>query len=264
MKKKALVFALGLLFLFGLAVASSGKTPKVEIPKHAVKLSQNMYDLGTVVANGKAVHGYLFIHYKDEFSHKPNHNGGGSSTGCFTFLSQGARWKATEPYVLDAANGDSMNDSYVDITTGASLDAWDSQAAFEIFGNRDTTTFVDGADTSAPDNKNEIYFGDIAEPGAIAVTIVWGIFSGPPQQRQLVEFDAVFDDPDYLWGNADANPAVMDYWNIAAHELGHAAGMGHPSDGCTEETMYRFGQQGETKKRTLNAGDIAGIKKLYK
>ena len=110
MKKKALVFALGLLFLFGLAVASSGKTPKVEIPKHAVKLSQNMYDLGTVVANGKAVHGYLFIHYKDEFSHKPNHNGGGSSTGCFTFLSQGARWKATEPYVLDAANGDSMNE----------------------------------------------------------------------------------------------------------------------------------------------------------
>jgi len=32
---------------------------------------------------------------------------------------------------------------------------------------------------------------------------------------------------------------------------------------CTEETMYRFATEGETKKRTLNTGDITGIKKLY-
>ncbi len=52
----------------------------------------------------------------------------------------------------------------------------------------------------------------------------------------------------------------MDFQNIVTHE----SGMGHPSDDCTEETMYRFASLGETKKRTLNAGDIAGIKKLYK
>ncbi|MBS3106029.1 matrixin family metalloprotease [Candidatus Woesearchaeota archaeon] len=56
----------------------------------------------------------------------------------------------------------------------------------------------------------------------------------------------------------------MDYQNIATHEFGHAAGMNHPSDSCTEETEYRFAQSGETKKRTLNAGDISGIIKLYR
>ena len=56
----------------------------------------------------------------------------------------------------------------------------------------------------------------------------------------------------------------MDFENIATHELGHAMGMAHPADSCTEETMYRFASSGETKKRTLNAGDIAGIKGLYK
>jgi hypothetical protein len=55
----------------------------------------------------------------------------------------------------------------------------------------------------------------------------------------------------------------MDYQNIATHEFGHAAGMGHPAGSCTEETMYGFAQSGETKKRTLAAGDIAGIQKQY-
>ncbi len=56
----------------------------------------------------------------------------------------------------------------------------------------------------------------------------------------------------------------MDLQNIATHEGGHGAGMDHPDDSCSEETMYRFSQQGETNRRTLHTGDIAGINKLYK
>ncbi len=33
--------------------------------------------------------------------------------------------------------------------------------------------------------------------------------------------------------------------------------------GAIEETMYGYSQEGETSKRDLNAGDIAGIQKLY-
>jgi hypothetical protein len=40
--------------------------------------------------------------------------------------------------------------------------------------------------------------------------------------------------------------------------------MAHPSDGCVDETMYRFADTGETKKRDLHTGDIAGIQELYK
>jgi hypothetical protein len=39
--------------------------------------------------------------------------------------------------------------------------------------------------------------------------------------------------------------------------------MGHPGNGCTEETMYAFATEGETKKRSLHTGDIAGIQVLY-
>ena len=56
----------------------------------------------------------------------------------------------------------------------------------------------------------------------------------------------------------------MDVLNIAVHEVGHAGGMGHPDGTCVDETMYAYASNGETRKRTLNAGDIAGIKALYK
>ena len=55
----------------------------------------------------------------------------------------------------------------------------------------------------------------------------------------------------------------MDFENIATHELGHAVGLGDLYNDCTEETMYGYASYGETKKRTLEAGDITGIKKLY-
>ncbi|KKK59217.1 hypothetical protein LCGC14_3036600 [marine sediment metagenome] len=64
----------------------------------------------------------------------------------------------------------------------------------------------------------------------------------------------------------DANVSgnsVMDYQNIATHEFGHSLGLGHPENTCTEETMYAYASNGETKKRTLEAGDITGVNKLY-
>jgi len=56
----------------------------------------------------------------------------------------------------------------------------------------------------------------------------------------------------------------MDLQNIATHELGHGVGLGDLYiTACSEETMYGYSNYGETKKRTLNAGDIMGIQKLY-
>ncbi len=72
----------------------------------------------------------------------------------------------------------------------------------------------------------------------------------------------MYDDVDFDWSNT-GDPTKMDFENIATHEIGHAMGLSHPSDTCLEETMYAFASEGETKKRTLEAGDIAGINKLY-
>lgn len=274
MKKQVITTAFVMLVLISIfAIAQPGKNripavtkggAIVEVPPHAIEIAPGIFELGTANVNGEVLQGYMFIHYKDEFTHKPGHGSSATSpSSCFAFLSQGARWKNTEPYVI----GEGIDA----VLTEASLGAWDSQVSFEIFGGMDINATVDGADTSAPDNKNEILFGDVSSPGAIAVTTVWGIFGGKPNQRRLVEFDAVFDNVDFTWGNAGptsetslGDTSVMDYWNIAVHEFGHAAGMGHPGGSCTEETMYAYSTEGETKKRTLNAGDISGIKGLYK
>ncbi len=79
----------------------------------------------------------------------------------------------------------------------------------------------------------------------------------------------MFDDPDFEWAWAGPTgettlgiTSVMDYLNISVHEFGHAAGLAHPDSSCTEESMYGFATEGETKKRTLNAGDTTGIQEL--
>ena len=89
-------------------------------------------------------------------------------------------------------------------------------------------------------------------------------------KRELIEYDQIYDQVDFNWGNAGptnetglGDTSIMDLQNVVTHELGHAAGMGHPTDDCTEETMFRFAGFGETKKRTLEAGDLTGLGKLY-
>lgn len=240
----------------------------INVPEQAL---QNTH--ATLLSDGRTLERRIHIFYK--FNHNPNHNppgqqGGGGTSSCFAFISNGAKWKTTEQYVLSTSNNDGLSSSFVTSTISTSLDTWDNEVAFDIFGIQDTNSVVDGPDTNSPDNKNEIMLGSISNPGVIAVTIVWGFFGGPPSQREIIEYDMVFDDPDFLWGDAGptsetslGNTAIMDFKNIAAHEIGHAAGLSHPSNTCAEETMYTFSQEGETKKRTLNPGDIAGINALY-
>lgn len=230
------------------------------VPQLAIDNS-NVIFLGSAVDNGTPVQGYAIIHYKKEQAKpdKPgNGKGGGkdSAQSCYGLIAKGARWKVTENYVV-ANNFDAQ-------TLSSDLEIWDSQVAFNIFGNEDILSVVDGADLVQPDGKNEFMFGEITDSGAIAVTIVWGVFGGPPQGRKLVEYDMVFDNVDYIWGDATIDPLVMDFENIAVHEIGHAAGLGdlYQSE-CSEQTMYGYAAEGETKKRTLEAGDIAGIRKLY-
>lgn len=237
------------------ATVDKAKGPvTVVIPAHAVEIADGVFSLGEARdVDGRLVQGFMFIDPKNENA-KPPWAGKGKGGGekCFAFLAKGARWKTTEPYITDTE---------VDLTlTETSLNTWDTKVSFNIFGTRATGT-PDGADTVSPDDKNEVEFENLGATNTIAYTIVWGIFYGPPSGRELVEWDAVFNSG-YAW-SLGGEAGKMDYQNIATHEFGHAAGMGHPDDSCTEETMYRFASLGETKKRDLNSGDIAGILELY-
>jgi len=252
----------------------------VAIPSTAVEVAPGIFSLGTAVDNGKLVEGYAFVDYKKGYGKPTGCNndgkcqgwedatcadctGGGNGNGdtddssCYGFFAKGAKWKVTEPYIV-ASDIDAL-------VTARDLDAWDSQVAFNVFGNQDLSSVVDGVDTNSTDGKNEVMYGNISNQGVIAMAVVWGIFSGPPFARELVEWDVIFDNVDYPWGDATIDSTVMDFENIATHEFGHAAGMGDLYEGtCSEQTMYGYASYGETKKRTLEAGDIKGIQGLYK
>ena len=87
--------------------------------------------------------------------------------------------------------------------------------------------------------------------------MVWGYFSGPPSEREIIEFDIMFD-TDYHWGDADVYWDVMDLQNVATHEFGHGIGLDDYYE-CELETMYGYSTYGETIKRDLYYGDVAEV-----
>ena len=139
---------------------------------------------------------------------------------------------------------------------------WDNNTNLELFADY-TVDYSADWDSSAPDGQNEMSFGAYSDSQVIAVTVIWGSFSGPVGSREIKEYDILFNTK-YVWGDAGANPSVMDLQNIATHEIGHGIGLGDLySPGATAETMYGYSTEGETKKRDLYTGDIQGLQSLY-
>ena len=228
-------------------------------------ISAVLFGIFAIAGSGNNERGPLekvtFIHYK-----KDNSNGNAygrakpGGTSCYSFLSSGAKWKAIEDYLVNPSNSDALSESFTQAAADAGVAEWEAYAG-NIFGNS-SVDYTASYNNGNLDGKNTVSFGT-EDPGVIAVTTVWGYFSGPPKFRELIEWDLLYNDEYFTFGDAIANPALMDLQNIATHELGHSAGLADLYNSCIEETMYGFSSEGETKKRTLNSGDIAGIQKLY-
>lgn len=273
--KKFLTLLILLVMPLSFALATRGTgTARLHIPDTAVEVAPHVFSLGNAIdpESGRVVQGYAFVYPKENYHHRPDHAGGpggggpggpgGGGSTCYALLAKDAKWKNVEPWVVNASNNSGLPELFVLDNLALDMDEWESAANLQIFAGGSSTSDILVADEITPDGVNEVYFADIAGSGTIAVTITWGIFNGPPSQRELIEWDMVFDDVDFAWAN-DETPIAMDFENIAQHELGHALGLGHPDDSCTDETMFRFASEGETQKRDLNAGDIAGALKLY-
>jgi hypothetical protein len=250
-----------------------------KLPDDAVEVGPDMYEVASKDVGGQKLTCVAMIHHGDKAKSNSGNHPGGSTSTCYSFLSSGMKWKTVKDYVVDPTvihwDGATPSSSIPGIVANA-VAQWEDAAngalgggSINIMGNGYTGTISAAARAQigvSMNNVNEVVFGPISDANVIAVTFVWGNYSGNPNMRQIVEWDQIYDDDgDWTWGDVTAsnNLALMDFANIAQHEIGHAFGLGHPASTCTEETMYAYANFGETKKRTLNAGDILGISTLY-
>ena len=263
--KTKVVFIAMLALIFILTTVNAAKSEKLieKIKENADSdylLELTQFD-NAPLPKSQALEKVLVIHYKNGYAKVGLART--KTTKCYGFLGNGVKWK-TLPinYVVNTTNSQGLSEEFITSAIASSVQEWDNHTSASLFG---TYTIDPNAtwDDAKPDGRNEFVFGNYPEEGVIAVTVIWGYFQVAPKNRKITEFDVLFD-TDFTWGNAEVDPSKMDLQNIATHEIGHGIGLKDLyTTSCSEETMYGYSSYGETKKRTLNTGDIEGVQLLY-
>jgi hypothetical protein len=140
-----------------------------------------------------------------------------------------------------------MDEATVQGVIERNMAAWEDAARRDFFGSYDSS-----------ETGNGVRFDSLGQ-SVVAQTLV---FSARLQGAVRPYKWQITFSSDMLW-SLEQDPLAHDFENIGAHEIGHAAGMGHASTTCPEETMYPYASKGEVVKRDLHVGDIAGISSLY-
>jgi len=138
----------------------------------------------------------------------------------------------------------------------ASFQTWEDDPESSMdYTYRGTTT----RGNESLDGYNVVSWQPIDGPdGTLAQTAYWFDRS----TKLMTEFDIVFDE-DETWSTT-GEPGKFDVQNVGTHEVGHTLVLEDLYDSAdSEQTMYGYSLLGETEKRTLEAGDLAGIRYIY-
>lgn len=140
-------------------------------------------------------------------------------------------------------------------------DVADSDARFsslEAVNMDDSDIYVDEG-LPGRDRKNLIAWVESGwpdGPALIALTFTYYVETS----GKILEDDIAMNGTDYTWTAVDG-VVMTDVESIAAHEIGHAFGLGHSLE--AEATMFATASQGETKKRSLDLDDMAAVQHSY-
>jgi hypothetical protein len=196
---------------------------------------------------------------KDYDNHvKPDGAGGSKPSADYKLWFRGYKPDTPVPMTVYTANSEELSQSFITDALTSAANTWSS--AVPTVNLLDTITInPTGTGVIDDNNENSIMFGTYSDNRAIAVTYAWVNRAS----KQLVEFDILFN-VYYNWGDATLNSGLMDLQNIATHELGHAFNLNDIYDQTKSAlTMYGYSTEGDTAKRTLEPGDIAGIQAVF-
>ncbi|HID93878.1 MAG TPA: T9SS type A sorting domain-containing protein [bacterium (Candidatus Stahlbacteria)] len=164
------------------------------------------------------------------------------------------------PFWINEQGCDDIPDSICFEVLQNSAFAWNLSNTFFRFEYEGLTS----VNYVAYDGISILYFdetGSIIEPGQgiLGVTFMW-------YSNYMNHWDIVFNAFEFTW-STDNPPSGEDLQSVATHELGHAAGLGHPgTSGCGENcppaTMW-YAYAGGINDRTLELDDIGGIIDLH-
>lgn len=137
----------------------------------------------------------------------------------------------------------------------AAMQAWNDVAGVpDVFA---PPQFDDSLESVTLGNDvNEFVWSDIGDDPVGRANIRWD-----SETRRLEEVNIRLNDA-YQWSTTSSDDA-FDVQSLATHELGHH-GLDDLSDpAAADQTMFHESARGNTKKRSLAAGDIAGWQVAY-
>lgn len=188
----------------------------------------------------------------------PSHAGPGphptNESSDFQLTQGGIRWffGGTVEYQITGTEAVGGGNTAVE----SAVATWDGFVVPRALSRNDSTTQTNPC-TGSP---NTVHWATTIDGpgGALATTSVCRNVA----TKEIVGFVVTMDSTE-SWAT-DGSSGKFDVENVASHEFGHVAGLGHdnpPKSGCL--TMYKFAGLGEIQKRTLGLGDKLGMDALY-
>lgn len=164
----------------------------------------------------------------------------------------GSRWPQPQtPYFVNAANLD-LGSGAADAAVRDGANTWRDQSGAFSFLYAGTSA----QNTTANDGINVVMFRNASSGSAIATTYWWSSGS------RIIDADIVFWDGAFkFFGGSSGCAGGFYIEDIAAHEFGHALGLGHSTSSTA--TMFPSASTCDRGLRALDPDDISGVRALY-